>query len=286
MLKLAFSTVACPDWTLSRVADAAARFGFDGVELRSMGHGGAEFACDPALTDPEKVRRILDDAGVAPCGVASGCSFDAPVTPPVLGELLGLSNKLVAAAKHHIDVAQDIGAGYVRVFGFRIPRGEKRSTTLRRICDRLSDVCTHARHRDLSVVIENGGDFAHAADLAEIIDRVGSQYLRACFDLEAACAVGDDPRLAVKLLGRKLIAARVKDAFNGSPTRLGDGNLPCREFVQSLRDAGSGAWLVYTWDRAWLPQLAPAEEVLPAAAVRLAEWSSRLATQRAMAGAA
>lgn len=275
MLRLAFSTVACPDWTIARVADAAARYGYDGVEFRSMGHGGSDLACDPGLSDPEKVRRLLDDAGVQPCGVASGCSFDEPVKPPVIGELFGLTNRLISAAKHHIDIAQQIGAGYVRVYGFRIPKGERRHRTIARISERLAAVCTHARHRNLSVVIENGGDFAHAADLAEIIARAGSPYLGALYDLEAAHAVGEDPRDGVRLLGRKLLAARIKDAFHGTPSRLGQGRLPARELVTALRDAGSSAWLVYTWDRAWLPQLLPADEVLPQAAATLGEWASQ-----------
>lgn len=286
MLKIAFSTVACPEWPLTRVAEAAARYGFDGVELRSMGHGGTEFACDPGLTHPEKVRQILDEAGIAPCGVATGCAFDAPVNPPVVGHLLGLENRLVGAGKHMIDVAHDIGAGYVRVFGFQVPKGERRHRTLRRIVDRLALLCTHARHRDVAVLIENGGDFPGAQDLSEIIERVGNPLLGACYDIEAGAAVGDAPELAPRLLGRHLHAARIKDSFGGRPCRLGEGGAPCREFLAALRDSGQNAWVVYAWDRAWLPELSPADEMLPHAASKLAEWTASRASARAAAGAA
>ncbi|HVZ95052.1 MAG TPA: sugar phosphate isomerase/epimerase [Phycisphaerales bacterium] len=274
MLRLAFSTVATPDWTLPRVVEAAAQYGYDGVELRSMGRGGAELACEPALTDGAKVRRLFADAGLTPSGVASGCTFDAPVNPPVMGELLKPHEKIIANAKQYIDIAHEIGASYARVYAFKIPNGERRHRTLTRIARRLAAVCTHARHRNVSVVIENGGDFSSASDLAEIINVVGSPYLMALYDLEAGMAVGDQPRDAVRLLGRKLIAARIKDSLHGRPCALGKGSLPCRELIRAMREANSSAWLVYTWDRAWLSHLAPSEEMLPHAARQLAEWAS------------
>ncbi len=43
-IKLAFSTVACPDWTLSQVVDRASEMGYQGVELRTLGPGGSAAA--------------------------------------------------------------------------------------------------------------------------------------------------------------------------------------------------------------------------------------------------
>jgi len=37
-MRTAFSTVACPEWTLEDVASFAAEAGFGGVDLRSFGH--------------------------------------------------------------------------------------------------------------------------------------------------------------------------------------------------------------------------------------------------------
>ena len=35
-MRLSFSTLGCPDWTLPRVLDVAGREGYDGVELRFL----------------------------------------------------------------------------------------------------------------------------------------------------------------------------------------------------------------------------------------------------------
>ncbi len=41
-MKPAFSTVACPEWTLEDVAEFAGRSGYQGVELRTFGHSSTD----------------------------------------------------------------------------------------------------------------------------------------------------------------------------------------------------------------------------------------------------
>jgi len=275
MLRIAFSTTACPDWTIERVARAAAEYGFSGVELRSFGAGGTEMACDPALTDGSKIQRVFDDAGVLLTGVATGVRFDAPVFPPVVGHLLPDEGRSVREGRHLVDVSVGCQARYMRVYGFEIQGRESRSSALRRIVDRLSRVVDHARHRDLQIVIENGGTFSRAEDLAEIIRGVGSPLLRACYDVQAARAAGDDVVAGVRMLGGDIAVARVRDRRGQTPCMVGEGDLGCREFVEALAgdERAGDAWVVFTWDRLWLPDLAPAEEVLPEASRRLASWA-------------
>lgn len=281
MLRPAFSTVACPDWTLERVASAAADYGFRGVELRSVGDGGANaFASDPAFTDPDKVRSVIDRAGIDLAGIATGVKFDDPVFPPVLGHVLSARHATVRAGKRMVELAARCGAPFVRFFAFQIPGapaplvpGDTRWSALRRICSRLGDVCDHARNRDLRVLIQNGGDFASFNDLAKIIETVNSPLLGACYDLAAGVAAGDDPAEAVRVLGPLLMTARIRDTRAGRPCRLGQGELPVKPFVQALASSGSSAWLTFEWDRAWLPELTGADAVLPEAARVMYEWS-------------
>ena len=281
MIRIAFSTVACPTWTLDRVASAAEEYGFAGVELRSFGEGGGEgcrFACEPGMTAGAKVRSIFDEVGVAIAGVGSGVRFDAPIVPPVLGNLLPAREASVREGKGMVQLASSIGAEYLRVYAFELPKRESRKSGLRRICERLYKVCDHARNRDLRVVIENGGSFAKAEDLAEIIERVNWPLLGACYDLDAAVAGEDDVAAGAALLGSRLMAARVRDRRDGKPCMLGMGELPVREFVESVRDTAAewntSPWMVFSWDRVWVDDLAPAESALPEAARKLAEWSA------------
>ena len=76
-IRFAFSTLACPDWSIDKVAQQAKEMGYDGVELRTLGAGGTQLASDPATTDPAKVKAAFDAAGVEPICLSASTTFDA-----------------------------------------------------------------------------------------------------------------------------------------------------------------------------------------------------------------
>lgn len=278
MLKLAFSTVACPDWTLEEVAERAEQYDFDGVELRTFGDGGAQFACEPALTSDAKLRRIFGSDGLEICSLGSSLRFDEPVWPPApLGYIFGDFERPVKEAKPVVNLASAIGCPLVRVFGCEGRPTESRKTLVKRVSERLELVCDHARNTGVSIVLENNGDFGRAEQVMEVIDKVNSPLLGCCYSLVGGMASGDDFHKAIDTLGSKLMLARVKDLKDGRPVELDEGDLPCREFVEALRRSDYSGWLVYEWDAAWIPDLKPAEEVLPQAAATLGRWSAEAA---------
>src|SRR5918998_366989 len=58
MMKLAFSTLGCPNWELEDVARAAREYGYAGVELRALG-GGLDLLSRPEF-QPGEVARTRD----------------------------------------------------------------------------------------------------------------------------------------------------------------------------------------------------------------------------------
>jgi sugar phosphate isomerase/epimerase len=275
MPRLALSSVATPDWTLPRLADAAAAWGYQGVELRTFGFGSRDFACDPALTDAAKLRDLLDERGLQPACVATGVGFDEPIRPPLLGRVKN-TEASVRRAKTGIEIAQALAAPYVRVFGFDIGREDRRRATAR-IVERLALAADAARHTGVKLVLENGGSFNTATDLLELIDRVNSPLLGAEYSIAVAARAGEDPVGGAETLGERLWIAKLKDVDDeGRPCIPGDGTVPVGEFVRSLAPRRSPAWFVYEYDAAWLPELklAPAEQVLPEAARRLFQWTA------------
>jgi sugar phosphate isomerase/epimerase len=291
MFKAAFSTVACPHWTLARVAAAAAEHGYAGVELRTFGSGSTQFACDPALTSAEKTRTLFGEAGVTIASLATGVAFDEPVRPPVIGRAFGDYERSVREAKYAIELAASIECSLVRVFGFEFPDRESRKSAMARICDRLRLAVDAARHTGVKLVIENGGSFCHAHDLKEIIQEVDSNLLGASYSMAVAADAGEDPAEGARLLADLLWVAKLKDRdADRHPCPPGDphGTMPCREFLGTLGDMNFGGWVIFEWDRAWLPGLDVPEVVLPQVARRLFEWSGaesliggRAATARA-----
>jgi sugar phosphate isomerase/epimerase len=273
MFKTAFSTVACPDWTLARVAQAASDYGYAGVELRTFGSGSTQFACDPALTAPEKTRRLFDAAGVEICCLATSVAFDAPIRPPVIGRV-GDTELSVRQAKAAIDLAALLGCPLVRVFAFEFPEREKRSAAMSRIVQRLALVADAAHNLGVRIVVENGGSFARSTELLELIRAVGSNLVGAAYSNGVAAASGEDPVEGAATLGDRLWSVKLRDRdAHGRLRPIGEGVLGCDRFVRSLSTAGYRGPIVVEWDRAWLPELESPEMVLPRSLRRLYEWS-------------
>jgi sugar phosphate isomerase/epimerase len=276
MLNLAFSTVACPDWTLPAVARAAGECGYHGAELRTFGYDSREFACDPALTDPVKLRTMFADAGVAVACIATGVSFDAPIRPPVIGRVLD-TEASIRRAKMAIEIAAQVEAPFVRIFGFEFGR-ENRNRALARIAERLALAADACRNTGVRLVLENGGDFRTSAEMIELLDRVGSPLVGASYSAAVALQAEEDPIAGAAVLGDRLWMVKIKDQdANGKPRLPGDGVVPCRGLLTSLASRGHACWAVFEWDRAWIPTLAAAEQVLPEVARRMTEWAGHAA---------
>src|SRR5688500_324809 len=155
-IKLAFSTVACPEWTLEEVARKAQGMGYQGVELRTLGPGASALASDPALTDPDKIGRIFKAFGVEPVCLSTSVAFNHK------DESAGRA--AVWEAQAYVDMAAQIGCPYVRFFGYEVKPGDSRQGAMQRIAGRIGQLLEHAGDRGVQVLLENAGSFNTAKE--------------------------------------------------------------------------------------------------------------------------
>lgn len=280
-MRFAFSTVACPDWTLEHVASVAEQLGYVGVELRTFGWGSSASACEPALTSAVKVQQTLRAAGAAPVCLSTGVRFDAMVTPPVIGWAITDVNKSAKEGKAMVELAAEIGAPLVRVFGYEYPTSEKRSRAIDRIVGRLTQVADAARARGVRVVVENGGSFATAAEVCELLDEAQHASIGVLYNVAEAHAAGESPQAGINVLGDRLLMAKVKEFSHGKAVALGHGHTPNEAAIRELAKSGFGGAVSYELDRAWLGMGIDAKTLLQESARKMYEWAGG----RVMAGA-
>ncbi|MFN0011239.1 MAG: sugar phosphate isomerase/epimerase family protein [Phycisphaerales bacterium] len=280
----AFSTVACPEWTLSAVFEHAATFGFGAVELRTFGDASRAFACEPAHTAPEKIREWSGRFGVKVASLGTSCRFDEPIFPPIVGSAISDVDRTVRIACHAVTLAATIECPLVRVFGFEFPSSEGRKSGDARIIERLAKVVDHAHRTGVSVMIENGGSYPTGQSLMPLIRTINSPLLGACLNTASAGAAGESPAGGIASLGSALMAVRVKDLRAGRPCPLGEGDVPVASAMAALRAARFTGPVIFEWDRAWMPDLAHAQAVLPRAA-RFLHEAAATATAAAHAAA-
>lgn len=250
-MKPAFSTVACPEWTLDRVIETAEAVGAMGVELRTFGYGSTRFACEPSLTSADKLRQMCDKAGVAPISLGTSVRFDAPIDPPVIGRLFD-TEQSVREAKSAIDLAVDIEASFVRVFPFELHGGEDRKAGSARICERLTKAVDHCRNKPVQLVLENGGSYPTAELLRELLESVSHPLLNAAYCPAVAHLAGEGVRDGIDALGQRLAVVKLRDMKSGKPCVLGEGDFHVAETLEALAGARFTGWIVYEFDRAWL----------------------------------
>ena len=291
-MKLAFSTVAMPTWTLPRVIDLASSAGYTGLEMRTFGHADQTLACDPCHTGAAKVTDLLEDAGVAPVSVATSIRFDQVVFPPVVGRVVGDFQKPVRETKEMVEVAAGIGAEYVRVFGFELGENEPMNRGLRRIVERLDLATAAARHTGTRLLVESGGSFAKGEHLARLLSesvvRTGfGPQVAGAYNLAAAHAAGETPAQGFAALGSRMEVIKLSDVnASGVPCALGEGRVPVEDAVKRAAKARFDGWFVVEYPRLWAPELPEAGDYLRRAAETCYRWWGEALGTRANAPAA
>jgi len=117
------------DWDLPTLLDHAREIGFEGIEFRvDLNHRhGVEF--DRTKEERKRIREMCRDAGVAICGLGSGCMYDSP-NPKVLKEN-------IERTKEFLELTADIGASGLKVFGNNLHEWEgiSKEQTIRQVIE-------------------------------------------------------------------------------------------------------------------------------------------------------
>lgn len=276
-MKIAYSTVACPQSSLADAINAASKFGYLGLEMRTFHEQGSNqvvIGSDPREMEPASISQLFDDAGIVPVSLATSVKFDKPINPPVIGRMFLNEEAGVEDAKAYVDLADRAGIKFVRVYGYHLPAAEPRTWSMRRVSDRLKLAAQTCRNTDVRMQIENAGSFAHGSDLLGLLELVNSQWLGASFNVLASYQADEDPIEGLKLLKDQITCVKLTDIdHDGNPVLLGQGVLPVRQIVNALREMSYSGWIVYEHPALWRSDLAiSADEALKHAADSLYEW--------------
>jgi sugar phosphate isomerase/epimerase len=119
-MKYAFMTFSTPDLALADVLEAARRYSYDGVELRIDGGHKHGVERGSGAQERAEARALARAHDVHICCIATGCRFADPA----------IADEHVAQALEAIDLAADVGAGVIRVFGGKVPDGVTREAAI------------------------------------------------------------------------------------------------------------------------------------------------------------
>jgi sugar phosphate isomerase/epimerase len=270
MNTLAFSTLACPDWSIETILEKAVACGFEGIEWR----GGPEGHLQPNLLATRRATLRIQclDAGLLSLAITAYTSFVSDSARERQGNLDEL--------RRYTDLAADIGARYVRVFAGELSVGQEVNGKMyARIAESLYQAVEYASPRGVILALEPHDDFVRSSTILPILEQVRHPALRVIWDLGNTFRAGEDPEEALALLQPHLAYVQVKDGRGRGEDwqlcPLGEGDVPLERAFALLRKHDYPGALSFEWEYAWHPELDPPEVALPSALETMRElWTA------------
>jgi sugar phosphate isomerase/epimerase len=265
-MKISVSTLGCPTWSLSEILANCLQYGYGGIELRGI-EGHLDITCSPYFATPAAIaatKRQFEDVGLAISAIDCSAQF---------ASLRGIEQSR-AEARAAIDLAQALGARFIRVFGGEASDGESRETGTERLVEELFVLGDYAYDRNVSVLLENHDAYVSGIQLAEVISRVRHSAVGALWDVHNSVVAGESLSASISALRPFLRFVHVKDSrsSDGAYCLLGEGDQPIRESVLKLVEHGYDGYISVEWEKLWQPNLIEPEVVFPQYAKRLMEY--------------
>lgn len=257
-MKICFTSLGCPDWTVEEVARRAAQMGAYGVELRAKAPD-LHVSADTPASRVREIRRLFADAGVRIVGITGYTTF-AGADPAT-------RHANEAQLVRNLALCAELGADYVRTFIGESEDAE--GEVCRRAGESLRRAVETAAGIPAAALIETH-DFAATGRVARrILDCAACppERLGAIWDISHPPKGGEAPEETFRHLGPFVQAVHVKDECeqrleNGEIQQCfpGLGIMPLRRCLEVLRAGGYGGYYVVEWERAFNMNLAPLPE--------------------------
>ena len=286
MIRTSFSTLSCPDWSWQDLLEFGPQFGFDGVEIRLI-ERETDLLARPEFQSEQLParRRELKEAEFRVCGLASSVRFDDPDQAARAGQ--------IETGKAYLDLAAELEASFVRVFGDVLPPGgsaDERRRAIENIAEGLQRLGEYAESAGPAVVIETHGDFADSSAVCETLRLVDSPAVGVLWDTHHPWRFCDETvattfqRLQpwIRHTHWKDSVLRPQQADDSSAQEaaeqahalmsghrhadyvlFGGGEFPARKCLRLLRESGYDGWFSYEWEKMWHPEIEDPEIALP-----------------------
>jgi sugar phosphate isomerase/epimerase len=259
-MKLAYTSLACPGWTIEEAVSAAENYGYAAIEWR---------LADGAIIDPDAsadVRRRLRAAPAAR-GIEVACldsSCQAVQAAPE-GRVA-----TIEAGRRMLDLAAEIGAPFLRVFGGALPAGTTRADILEPTAEVLRALGSYGGERGVTVLLETHDAWTNSEDVLALYQAVNLPTFKVLWDTHHTYRFGEAPAQTLALLGAAIAYAHIKDSRLLGPGEwtyrlLGEGDVPVGEICAALKQSGYAGYLSLEWEKKWHPEIAEPEIALPQA---------------------
>lgn len=254
-MKIAFSTLCCPNYDWEEIYSMAKDFGFDGIEVREIKD---EIASSPfSVENCQKTADKLNRLGIEiPCLATGSCLKFADKREQNIAEI-----------EKYIRVAKVIGAKYIRILADlnAEPEGEVDDNV---ILEELKALVPMAEKMDVTLLVETNGVYGDTKRLCNLLNAIASDHVGALWDVHHPYRYfGETPQTTLANLGAYIKHVHVKDSVCENSQvvykMMGEGDVPIDDVMFSLRSINYEGYITLEWVKRWMPELTDAGIVIP-----------------------
>lgn len=250
-MKLAFSTLGCPEWSLQYAVEQAKALGFQAIEIRGIKDCLRSDTIEELLpVNRSASLQFAQEKGIAFCCLGASASFHEADKRRENREEALATVRLAAAC----------GISYVRVFGNNLVTDDE-DTEIVEIAGQIRALCEEARECNVSVLLEVHGDFNTGDRILKTAESVACDNFGVIWDIQHS---REDPIRFWNRTKHLIRHVHIKDSIQTQLCPVGEGDLPVAAIVRMLEHDGYDGYYSLEWEKRWHPELRDAAEEFPA----------------------
>ena len=274
MIKLSFCTLGNPTLPLDQFAKLLQASHYDAITLR--GRPGEHVHWQDSPERRREVKKICADAGLEIPAITTYrflASRDSggPTRPDTRNEQENLDE-----LRRWVDLASDLGAANLRVFGGQLSEGDTLKKALPRVARLMA--AGAAVNPAVNICLETHDLWNTGRIVGQVLDAAAQPNCKALWDIHFPLAAAEPVRTTVRRLRPDRIAyLHVKDWFvmPGQQDRyiclIGAGDVPFAAIIKALRRADWSGYFDVEWEGLYFPYMPPVEVAIVQSAMKLRE---------------
>jgi sugar phosphate isomerase/epimerase len=276
---LSFSTLGCPDWNFEKIVAFASSHNYNGIEIRGIQR--EMYLPKSPVFSKESMNasiQLMKDRNLQFVNLGSSATLHFPEGDE--------RQKNLDEGKRFIDLAQQIGCPYIRVYPNNFPKDQDKNKTKDLIAKGLLELGDYAKGSKVTVLMETHGDAVYIADIADIAKASEHPHVGLVWDGYNMWSVTkESPASAYEALKKYIKHTHIKDArqINGKQqfVLLGTGDSHIFEAIDILVKNKFPGYYSFEWEKLWHPEIDDPEIAIadyPKAMARLLQKPSHIST--------
>lgn len=259
-MKLAFTTLGCPEWNMDTIISKALEYDFDGVDFRGYLEELDLSKLSEFTTKAEDTAQRFVDANLEVSCFSSSARLFSKMDSEI--------NKHIEELKFYISLCKQFHTHFIRVFGGAIG-DTPRAQAIDIVAENLKTMVTFAEDHDVKILIETHDDWLDCEHLKSVMEIVDSGSAGILWDIHHPYRmIDEEPSKTWQIIGKWIQYTHWKDSFVKDNSHqlclVGEGDIPLEEIFCILKNGNYNGYLTLEWEKRWHPEIEKPEIAFPA----------------------